>query len=641
MISVGTGSGNLQAPPISVPGVVGAMTISPDGRTLWVASGSSVVPVDTATNTRGTAIAVGAEVGQIALSPDGRTLLALTADGVTPISTETGTAGSPIRLAAPAGIAISPNGEVAYVLGAGDTLTPIDLGTDTPGAPISLSHHGVAIATTPDGALAVIAETDEGASTPGYLQLVDLATGKVQPPVVLNVTSSYCPPQNACGTFDPFAVTVAPNGKTAYVSGDGPELDGWSAVPFDIASGTLGPAVDNEPGDVSPNLAVSGDSTTLFVELRNGGLSHGFVAGSVVKYNTATNKLLGYLDVNALGVSDGGFSFNVPYDVVLAPSPSASLTAVPGQTGTPSTFDASASTNDGGSVTGHAWQFGDGTGTITAGPTVSHSYAQPGVYTVTLTTTNVGGCAATFAFTGQSTSCTGSPTATTTRTVKITSPTAVAATGRASNRGQRRATLHGTIRSASQGVIWQFQYGTSTHYGKRTPLRTIPATVAAASVSATPTGLAPNRRYDYRLVATTPEGAGARPVISYGRDASFRTGTTGTLRLRSRVLTIVGDRLAVPLRCISRSQCRGRLILTTHTRARPHRALPCGRGRLHLAPERRGHDDITLRPACLALLRRHGALKATLASLLSTGQRGFTTPTRLRLRQAHGQGGPR
>ncbi|WP_073392343.1 PKD domain-containing protein [Jatrophihabitans endophyticus] len=54
-------------------------------------------------------------------------------------------------------------------------------------------------------------------------------------------------------------------------------------------------------------------------------------------------------------------------------------------------FDGSTSADADGSVTGYAWNFGDGKTDTTSGATVTHSYASAGDYTVTLTVTDNGG----------------------------------------------------------------------------------------------------------------------------------------------------------------------------------------------------------------------------------------------------------
>src|SRR5262249_25021878 len=56
------------------------------------------------------------------------------------------------------------------------------------------------------------------------------------------------------------------------------------------------------------------------------------------------------------------------------------------------TFDGSASSDPDGSIVSYAWSFGDGTSG--SGASVSHSFAAPGNYVVTLTVTdNLGGTA--------------------------------------------------------------------------------------------------------------------------------------------------------------------------------------------------------------------------------------------------------
>ncbi len=80
--------------------------------------------------------------------------------------------------------------------------------------------------------------------------------------------------------------------------------------------------------------------------------------------------------------------------VHLIPNPVAAFTIstpdCPGQT---ITFNSSASYAAEGTITNWAWDFGDSTKTaLDSGLPVTHSYAKPGAYTVTLTVTTDGGC---------------------------------------------------------------------------------------------------------------------------------------------------------------------------------------------------------------------------------------------------------
>ena len=76
-----------------------------------------------------------------------------------------------------------------------------------------------------------------------------------------------------------------------------------------------------------------------------------------------------------------------------ATPPTAAFTvSTPDVTGSPITFDASASNdpNPGGSITNYHWDFGDGTTPVdTSSPSITHTYSTPGAYTINLTVTDV------------------------------------------------------------------------------------------------------------------------------------------------------------------------------------------------------------------------------------------------------------
>ncbi|HEX2191059.1 MAG TPA: S8 family serine peptidase [Longimicrobiaceae bacterium] len=98
-----------------------------------------------------------------------------------------------------------------------------------------------------------------------------------------------------------------------------------------------------------------------------------------------------------------------------APPVASAGAAVSGSEGSPVSFDGSASRDPNGKALTYAWSFGDGsTGT---GATPSHTYADNGVYTVTLTVTDPSGLSA---------------VATTTATIANVAPTLTVAAARAS-----------------------------------------------------------------------------------------------------------------------------------------------------------------------------------------------------------------
>ena len=78
---------------------------------------------------------------------------------MTPIATATNTAGPPIPAGAgPDAIAITPDGKTAYVANSGsDTVTPIETVTNTAGPPIPAGHEPGDIAITPDSKTAYVA----------------------------------------------------------------------------------------------------------------------------------------------------------------------------------------------------------------------------------------------------------------------------------------------------------------------------------------------------------------------------------------------------------------------------------------------------------------------------------------------------
>ncbi|MGO9582527.1 MAG: YncE family protein [Acidimicrobiales bacterium] len=168
----------------------------------------------------GGAIRVGAWPDAIAITPDGTRAYVTNynSDSVTPINLRTGTVLPSITLSAnagPAGIAIAPDGKTAYVADAGaggtlgNTITPIDLKSDQPLPPITVGPGPEAIAITPDGARAYVADTGafvqgQPGSIGSTVTPVDLSTHKALPPV---------PVGNA-----PIAVAITPDGSTALVA---------------------------------------------------------------------------------------------------------------------------------------------------------------------------------------------------------------------------------------------------------------------------------------------------------------------------------------------------------------------------------------------------------------------------------------
>ncbi len=154
-------------------------------------------------------------------------------------------------------------------------------------------------------------------------------------------------------------------------------------------------------------------------------------------------------------VDDRGNLATVSQTVTVYSTPHAAYTvsANPVQ-GSPTTFDASASSDGdpGVSITGYTWHFGDGTAPVqTSAPTVAHTYAQQGSYTASVTvSTNVGVSATT----SQTVSVDEAPSA-----VITPSPTSPLVGQAVSFSGTGSADPDGSI------VAWSWNYGDGSALG--------------------------------------------------------------------------------------------------------------------------------------------------------------------------------
>ena len=92
--------------------------------------------------------------------------------------------------------------------GSGNAVTPVDLTTRRAGPPIPVGTRPQAIAVTPDGRTAYVANSGSGTVTP-----IDTATGRAGTPI-------------RAGTGPP-AIAISPDGRTAYVL----DWDGAAVTP--------------------------------------------------------------------------------------------------------------------------------------------------------------------------------------------------------------------------------------------------------------------------------------------------------------------------------------------------------------------------------------------------------------------------
>lgn len=388
------------------------LVVGPDGATVYVVTGAGLSVVDVATRTARPPIglATGPE-SHIALTPDGRTALVTSRadDRITPVDTALGVPGAPITVDDPTDVAVSPDGGTAYAISADSSLTPVDLATGVPSAPIGLSHPAAAIAITPDGSLGVLAEAD-GLRDPSpgttYAQVVDLASKTAEAPVALSGKGAT-------------ALTLSADGGTAYVADAETRV-----IPFGVAARAPGEALQTQLpqtglDQAATDVAATADGRHVLGTIPCGGAACGEVFS--FNFDLPPNPPPGGNPAGATTKTGFGFAGGASA-IALGPEPSASFSDA-GAVAPLTHRLVSLSTNRGGAVAGFTWSFGDGSPAVsTAGPEVEHRFPAAGTYVVTLTTTNAGGCAAQFAFTGHAAACSGRPTASTTRTVTVAAP---------------------------------------------------------------------------------------------------------------------------------------------------------------------------------------------------------------------------
>jgi DNA-binding beta-propeller fold protein YncE len=141
-----------------------------------------------------------------------------------------------------------------YVLNFGDgTMTPFALASGVAGKPITVGAGNKvwALAVTPDGKTAYVAEDNASGGDKGLVQLINLSQGTLSP---MTITIPAGPKQ----------MVMAPDGKTAYLV----DINLSTVTPIDIASNTLGVAIPiGNPalGSQVYGLAIAKDGKTAYI----------------------------------------------------------------------------------------------------------------------------------------------------------------------------------------------------------------------------------------------------------------------------------------------------------------------------------------------------------------------------------------
>jgi YVTN family beta-propeller protein len=393
-----------------------SIAIAPGATTAYVANfgNNTITPVDVATNSPGTAFAAGASVSAIAITPDGTTAYVANfySGTVTPINLATNANGTAIAVGTnPGAIAITPDGSTAYVANrTSNTVTPINLATNSPGTAIAVGAAPYAIAITPDGTTAYVANYTDNNVTP-----INVATNTPGTAIAVGV--------------NPTAIAITSDGRTVYVANYGSSTVTPIVVATNIPESAIG------VGTGPRGVAISPDGTTAYVA--------SYSSSTVTPVIVATNTAQAAITV--------GFR---PFAIAIAPdqAPVAALSVTVAAAGSPSSFDASASTVAFGTIASYAWSFGDGSNTTTTTPTTTHTYAAAGSYTASVTETDSAGTSTTRVFTGQTMSLNGGPGASTSRSlvVPLTTTTGIASSSNPSTAGGS-VTYTATVAPAPDG----------------------------------------------------------------------------------------------------------------------------------------------------------------------------------------------
>lgn len=336
---------------VDAPFETGA-AIAPNGRTVYVmgqnrTGGTTVTPIDTATNTAEPAITLAEpEPTGIAVTPDGKTVYVATARGVVPISTTTHTQGQPIFSRNDWWqLAVTPNGRTLYALGHGGALVGVIRTADNkPVELISLpdpvkSAFAQDIAVTPDGKTAYVVEGVSGGK-PGASSLVPISVASNRPLTPIRLAPSgmadglviapdgrtayvlssraVTPINTATNQAEPYFslpasagyayyILITPNGKTLYV------FTGRGVVPIETATGKVLPIIGVPRMSNFADAAVTPDGKTIYVGAAIWGSrkilghwTHAVVGGGVVPINTATNTVGRFIN---LGGTPFAFAF--------------------------------------------------------------------------------------------------------------------------------------------------------------------------------------------------------------------------------------------------------------------------------------------------------------------------------------------
>jgi DNA-binding beta-propeller fold protein YncE len=236
------------------------MQIAPNGKTAYVGGfGNEIIPVNLATNKPGKPIHIN-DAGPPEFTPDGKTAWVLSSTArsstVTPIDTATNKPGKPIHSAPAQSMVLAPDGKAAYTVGS-HTFTPINLTTGKSGKTIQVPKGVEQIVITPNGKTVYVAVN---AGNKGYVTPINTTTDTAG---------------KAIQVLSAEELAITPNGKTVYAtSSEGPN---HALTPISTATNKPGTPILNVG---YPWIAITPDGKTLYAASGD----------NVTPVNTTTNK---------------------------------------------------------------------------------------------------------------------------------------------------------------------------------------------------------------------------------------------------------------------------------------------------------------------------------------------------------------
>ena len=313
----------------------------------------------------------------------------------------------------PSGIAIDPTGTHLYTANTNDgSVSVFSIGADGALSPVACDPTTICkTASSPTGITIDPSGSHLYVAGSNSVSAFSIGAGGVLSPVT-------CDPATICKTGNaPVAVEVDPSGSHLYVTNSGTGPTGNSVSVFSIGAGGVLSPVSCDPATICKTDA---QPEGLAIEATGKHLYTSNNAPSVSAFSIGAGGVLAPITCDPTTACKAA-SFPDYFSAALTPDrgPTAAFSAAAARAGSPSSFNAAASSSPDYPIVSYAWDFGDGQTQTTTGPSTTHVYAQPGNYTATLTVADEAGCSRSIVFTGQTAYCNGSSKATATQPVTI------------------------------------------------------------------------------------------------------------------------------------------------------------------------------------------------------------------------------